>query len=979
MKNKSVKRWRRLTVFLGALLVIAVTLYNVANIKFSAIRSFLGGETSKIVKGDAGEEDTEYFKKKYAGGDALKEYLSDVCRKLEQEGIVLLRNNDVEGVPALPLEKGSRVSLFGQGSVVFNYSTTGSSNTGASRYPSLKDGLTDLQVNQRLWDFYLTGDASSYRREYNLMSGYQVHEAPWSVYGSVTDSFGQYGDAAIYVLSRDSGEGRDLSTTGSDGLDGTYLSITKEEQEVLRNLTSLKKGGTFKKLIVLLNEAVPVSLDFLFDDTIEVDAALWVGNVGYSGVYAINDVLVGNVVPSGKLSDTWVKDNFSAPAMAAWASNPGKSFSLQYTNAGDYPEFSKDTQTVYAVYQEGIYVGYRYYETRYADAVMKQGNAGDYDYDATVAYPFGYGLSYSEFWYSDFHVTEEEDAFLVSVNVLNAGAYDAKEAVQVYLQKPYTAYDRANGVEKSAVELAGFAKVSLKSGQDKTVTVKIDKSMLKTYDSYGKGTYILENGDYYLTVGRDAHDALNQVLASAGYSVAGTDKGTADSLTYRYTVSGIPGDGVDAETYAKSEETGEAIVNLFDSADMNRYEGRGNNSVKYVSRSDWTGTWPTAPVLFTITEHMAAEIRSHKPLKEDGSAMPVYGEQNGLTIAMLRGLEYKDPLWDDLLDQMTYEEQSFLITNGQHNTIVLDSVGKPATIDENGPNGVTHSTTSVTFPSDGIWASTFILELLYEVGAALAEDALAAGITGLYAPGVNLHRTSFGGRAHEYFSEDPVLMGICSMAEIQGMQSRGVWAYVKHYAVNDEETNRAGVAIWLNEQEMREIVLLPFEYSTRPSMGNAHAMMTSFNRIGNIWTSASSPLMEKILRGEWGFDGFAITDMASANAQTFMVFDDGIANGTDCYDGSGSENALSAYKGSAMFANKMREASHRILYVTANYSAIMNGISSADKVVKVLTWWQVLLNAVLGVTAVLTLGSLVMYFVKYVQAKKEEKKQEKAQ
>ena len=360
-----------------------------------------------------------------------------------------------------------------------------------------------------------------------------------------------------------------------------------------------------------------------------------------------------------------------------------------------------------------------------------------------------------------------------------------------------------------------------------------------------------------------------------------------------------------------------------------------------------------------------------KALQEDGSTMPVYGEQNGLTIAMLRGLEYSDPVWDDLLNQMTYEEQSFLITNGQHNTVVLDSVGKPATIDENGPNGVTHSTTSVTFPSEGIWAATFNLELLYKVGAALAEDALAAGITGLYAPGVNLHRSPFGGRAHEYFSEDPVLMGICSMVEIQGMQSRGVWAYVKHYAVNDEETNRAGVAIWLNEQEMREIVLLPFEYSTRPSMGNAHAMMTSFNRIGNIWTSASSSLMEKILRGEWGFDGFAITDMASANAQTFMVFDDGIANGTDCYDGSGSENALSAYKSSPMFANKMRESTHRILYVTANYSAIMNGISSADRVVKVLTWWQVMLNSILAATAGLTLVSLVIYLVKCLKSRKE--------
>ena len=965
----SVKLWRTLTVVTATLLALMLTLMNVANIKFSAIRSFLGGETSKIIKGDAAGEDTEYFKVLHTG-DALQKYLEDVCRSLEAEGIVLLRNDSVDGVPALPLAKGSKVSLFGQGSVAFNYSTTGSSNTGTSRYPSLKDAFTDLSLNEELWNFYLTGAASSYRRSYSITKGYLINEAPWSVYesSSVTNSFAAYGDAAIYVVSRDSGEGKDLSTVGSDGLDGSYLSLSAQEKEVLQKLTALRSSGTFKKIIVLLNSAVPIQLDFLFDPSITVDAALWVGNVGSTGAYAINDVLVGTVVPSGKLSDVYARDNFSSPAMAAWSANDGKSFSRQYTNAADYPQFSKDTQTVYAVYAEGIYVGYRYYETRYADAVTGQANVGSFNYDDVVAFPFGYGLSYSEFWYSGYSVKEEADKFIVSVNVLNAGAYDAKEAVQIYLQKPYTAYDRANKVEKSAIELVGFKKVSLKSGEDKTVTIEIDKSVLRTYDAYGKGTYILENGDYYLTAGRDAHDALNNVLAAGGAPVSGDP-----ANVFKWTVSGIPGDGVDAETFAFSKVNPEVrIVNQFDSADMNRYSGRGSNSVTYVSRNNWTGTWPTNTIAFAITPQMVTDITSHKPLIEDGSVMPKYGVDNGLTIAMLRGLAYDDPIWDDLLDQMSFGDQSLLITNGQHNTVVLDSVGKPATIDENGPNGVTHSTTGISFPSEGIWASTFNLELLYETGAAFAEDAIAAGITGLYAPGVNLHRVPFGGRAHEYFSEDPFLMGMCAAVETQGMQSRGVWTYIKHYAVNDEETNRAGVAIWLNEQELREIVLLPFEYVCRPDMGNAHAMMTSFNRIGCIWTSGSSPLMEKVLRDEWGFDGFTITDMASANAQTFMVFDDGIANGTDCYDGAGSETALNSYSSSAMFANKMRESCHRILYVTANYSAIMNGISSADRVVKILTWWQILVYALVAAAAVLTAVSAALYAVSILRSRKKE-------
>ena len=981
MKMFSVKIWRRVFVVMATLLAVVFTVYHVADIKMVALKAFLGGTSTKIIKSQGIDEDTEYFGRRFTTSADVEEYMKETCRNLEQEGIVLLRNDSIDGAAALPLAEGSKVSLFGQGSVVFNYSTTGSSNTGTNSYPSLKDALTDLSVNQKLWDFYLSGAASSYRREYSIVKGYSVNEAPWSVYvnSSVTDSFSAYGDAAIFVISRNSGEGRDITTTGSDGLDGSYLSITAQEQEVLKQLTALKKSGTFRKIIVLLNSAVQIQLDFMFPDTevgkdIEIDAALWVGNVGSTGIYAINDVLVGKVVPSGRLSDTYAKNNFSSPAMASWAKNDKMSFSQQYANASDYPDFSKETQTVYAVYVEGIYVGYRYYETRYFDKVSGAANVGDYDYDSDIAYPFGYGLSYTKFNYSNFKVTEKDDKFIVKVNVMNVGAYKAKEVVQVYLSKPYTDYDKANKVEKSAVELAGFTKVTLESGQDKTVTIEIDKSVLRTYDSYGKGTYIFENGDYYLTVANNAHDAANNVLVSCGKEVSQKSASDAAKSTYKYTVTSITAaDGVDDTIFATSAETGNAINNIFDFADINRYEGRGTNSATYVSRSNWTGTWPTEAISLYITEQMVKDIESNKPLTEDNSTMPKYGQDNGLTVAMLRGLPYNDPLWDDLLDQMTYAEQAYLITNGQHNTVGVPSVGKPDTIDENGPNGVTGSLTGVTFPSEGIWASTFNRELLYEAGAALGEDAVNAGITGLYAPGVNLHRTPFGGRAHEYFSEDPFLMGVCSLVETQGMQSRGVWAYVKHYAVNDEETNRAGVAIWLNEQEMRELVLLPFEYSFRPTMGNAHATMTSFNRIGCIWTSASSSLMETVLRDEWGFDGLAITDMASANAQTFMTFVDGIAAGTNLYDGSGSENALDAYKSSAMFANKMRESSHRILYVTTNFSAKMNGISTSDRVVKVMTWWQIAVLVALIAFIVLTAGSACMLAVGYGKKIKSKK------
>ena len=966
MKLFSYKLWRRLLVAIATVLVIVIAVTNIANSQAPALNNFFDCQTFKIIKGDDTDTDTEYFKSAFSDSDELEKFLDETCREVESEGIVLLRNDG----DALPLKSGSNISLFGQGSVTFNYGSTGSSaNADTSEYPSLKDALSDFNVNQTLWNFYESGAASEYKRTMrNLV--YFVNEAPWSIYGTdVINSFAAYGDAAIFVISRDSGEGQDISTTGSDGTDGSYLSLTAQEREVLSKITELKNSGTFKKLIVVLNSAVPVQLDFMFDDSIDIDAAMWVGNVGSSGIYAINDVLCGKVNPSGKLSDTYCKDNFSSPAMANWAANPNKKFSQTYSTASSYSKFDS-TQNVYGVYVEGIYVGYRYYETRYADKVMGTKNVGDYNYGDDVAYTFGYGLSYTDFMFSNAQLEEKEDEFIYSVDVMNIGEYSGKAVVQVYLQKPYNDYDREYGVEKSAIELAGFEKTDmLEPLQSVNVKVSIEKSRLRSYDASNAGTYILSEGDYYFSVGNDAHDALNNILAARGFSVSATDSTLATSWTNPKR---------DTECFAYSDEnSGVKITNQFDFSDINRYAGRGSNSVEYVSRSDWEGTWPDEPVTFSITEQMAEDISSYKDIVEDGSKMPEYGQNNGISLAMMRSTEenpipYDSPVWDSFLDQMTYEDQAYLITNGQHTTIALNApINKPATKDENGPNGVEGSVTNTSFPSEGIWASTFNVELIEKVGESLGEDALASGVTGLYAPGVNIHRVPFGGRAHEYFSEDPYLTAMASVAEVSGLQSKGIWAYVKHFAANDEETNRNGIGIWLNEQEMREIILLPFEYSFRPSVGNAHATMTSFNRIGCLWTSASSNLMENVLRGEWAFDGFSITDMAASNAQSFMTFVDGIMNGTDCYDGPGSRNALDDYRSSPTFANKMREAAHRIMYVTANYSAALNGLAATDKVVTIATWWEITLIVLTSVFAVITAACAVMLGLSYYKGRRK--------
>ncbi|MCD8040353.1 MAG: glycoside hydrolase family 3 C-terminal domain-containing protein [Clostridia bacterium] len=959
----------------ATLLAVVMALTTAGAENASVINSALGATTYRVETVDDGtEEDTEYYKATYTSSSALSADYAALCEEVEGEGIVLLKNDN----NALPLDKGSKVSLFGQGAVNFNYNTTGSSSTGStSSYATLKDAFEyndRMTVNPTLWSFYNSSTYSSYGRSYST-SGYKVNEAPYSIYtDDVKSSYYTYNDAAIVVISRDSGEGSDSTTYGSDGLDGSYLSITETEQELLEELTA-KKGSVFKSLIVIINTSLGMQLDFLDYSGIDVDACLWVGNAGSHGSYAIGAVLVGDVNPSGRSTDTYLKDNFSSPAMASWAYNTNKKFTQSYTNYKDY-DFINTTNRYYGVYVEGIYVGYRYYETRYEDYVMGTANVGSYDYSSDVAYPFGYGLSYSEFEYSDYTVTENEDnTYTVSVTVTNTSSVAGKEVVQVYLQKPYTDYDIENGVEKASVELVGYAKTEkLNPNESETVEIVVDKEQFKTYDSNKAQTYILDAGTYYLTAAENAHDAVNNILAKKGYTTEG-GKMDADGNAELVAVA-LEQSSLDTTTYKYSTETGAEITNQFDFCDVNRYSGSGTNSVTYVSRSNWTGTFPNASVSLAIaTEEMAQDLQSDNEVEEDGSEMPTYGASNGLTLIMLRGYDYDDETWDDLLDQMTFAEQALLISDGYHLTNMVSSVGKPQTTDENGPTSVSGSVTGYCLPSEGIWAATFNDELIERVGNLLGDDCIMAGVQGLYAPGVNIHRTPFGGRSHEYFSEDSYLTAMASVAEIKGIQDRGVIAYVKHLAFNNEETNRNGVGIWLNEQSARELYLLPFEYSMRPSMGNAHATMTSFNRAGCTWTSASSELMLNVIRDEWDFDGFAITDASSGNGAYYMTYYDGIMNGTNLYDGTGTSTSLDKYKSSARFANMMRESCHRILYVVCNYSAAMNGISSNTKIVAVTPWWQTLLTVLEGVSIALIVGSAAVYATALVFEYKKPKKE----
>lgn len=971
------KLWRTLMVTFLTLAIIFTMVGQLANTYAPALNYALKTSSYKLVESDDEQESSEYFARDYLTDKDVTAYGKSVSEEIEAEGLVLLKNQN----NALPLSRGTPVSTVLQTAYSFSYGSSGSGAIDASKYSDLKTALenVDLTVNATLWDFYAANpsqQAITYSRKGDPV--YKVNTLAWDSYtDEVKNSIAASGGTAIVVVGRLGGEGADVSAAKSDGYDGSYLSLTAEEIEILAELTQMKQAGQLDSIVVLINTALIFETAFLDENwtvevngsafTIDVDACLWVGNVGMGGIDAVAKALVGDVVPSGHLTDTYVKDNFSSPAMASWVkANSAGTFSAKYENSD---LLSSDAQKRYGVYVEGIYVGYRYYETRYEDMVLGRANTGDFDYSAVVSRPFGYGLSYTTFAYRDYTVTESEDGWQISVTVVNTGDAAGKEVVQVYLQKPYTEYDESHGIEKASVELAAFGKTEvLAPGESQTVTLSVSREQLKTYDANGYRTYILEPGEYYLAVGMTAHDALNNILALKGRTVADGMDANGDAAFAVQIGKDIV---LDTTTYAVSSETGAEITNQLDFADINRYEGRGDNSVAYVSRSDWVGTFPTAAVTLTVTEQMIADLASTKAIPDDDSAdMPSYGASNGLSLIMLRGADYDDALWDDLLDQMTWNEQAELVMLAGYGSKGVSSIALPEIKAQDGPTGVVDSAEDVSFPSESIWAASFNTSLIKKVGDALAEDALNAGVTGMYLPGVNLHRTPFGGRAHEYFSEDPYLSGIAVSSEIQGLQAKGVIPYVKHYVFNDQEDSRIGIGIWLNEQSARELYLLPFEYAVAPSKGNAHGVMSSFNRAGCIWTSASSALMETILRGEFGFDGVVLTDMALGQ-NAYMSYDS-FVYGTDLFlDPSGAKTQFDSYASSTVFRQSVRQAIHRYLYTIVNSSAAMNGFSAASEIVPVMPWWQLLILVLQAVSFVVGgAGSLLTVIAIAAEAKR---------
>ena len=946
-----------------------------------AITAFLGQSTQLIINDGESEAIIKNFSD-YTSIKELQNQANKITSSVTEEGAVLLKNDN----NALPLTSGAKVNLYSSSSVNYIYSGGGSSFAKKSDFVTLKQGLesSNLKVNETLWNWYSENTKYFGDHVSNTSSdkaSYAINDAKWD--DITTDAKSAEAEAAIFVLSRYGTEATDLKLAGGSLVDyshGNYLELSPTEIDVLQNLKALKDEGKISKIIVLLNSVNQVECDYIDDPAYGIDAVLWVGIGGTAGTLGVGKILSGQVSPSGRLTDTyWLSHHY----------NP------VYANFGSYDNFGEVLSNAnggksnrYVVYQEGIYNGYRYTETRYEDVVLNSFGAGDYNYSNVVAYPFGYGLSYTTFGYSNMKVTENksDDTYTVEVTVKNTGSVAGKESVQVYLQQPYI----NGGIEKASVELVGYAKTNvLKPGESETVSVTVDGRWLASYDAYNAKTYVLDAGNYYFTVAKDAHNAVNNIIEQKRAEGVNVDVskmvGNGDaSLVYKFEKA------EDKVTYSVSKVTGNPITNQFDNADLNLYTAANSaNSVTYVSRSNWNDTVKLGmteshvllnnQVIVTVTPQMVQDgKKGSEKIQRDDVAYPTYGASYGMTLASLitivdgvpQHVDYDDPRWDKLLDQLTWEDTVMLLSNGLRKTYGIDSVGKPLTIDGNGALGPVGGTnysyddnantavnrfaflygdpdmdkSPVAYPCAALIAATMNDKLAYDLGSIIGEDCLWAGYSGLYGFGCNMHRGTYNGRAFEYYSEDPLLSGYITAEQVKGIRSEGVYVYMKHAILNEQEKNREGVNTWANEQSIRQIYARPFQIAIEE--GGAENLMTGFNRIGVQWTSQQG-FINNVFRAEFGMMGFAVSDYWQNG---YMDLVGGILGGCALPDGdtanSADKSALYKYsEGYGELAWAMREEAHRILYVVTN-SIAMNGYSASTRFITVTPQWITLLNGV---------------------------------
>lgn len=872
---------------------------------------------------------------KYTLSDATVSKANELAKDVQSEAVTLLKNDDSN----LPLS-GKKVNVFGWGSTNPVYGGTGSGSMSKQyKTVSLLDGMKQagLKTNTELSKLYT--DYRKDRPEVGMFAqDWTLPEVPAKQYSDklVSDAK-DFSDEAVVVLTRVGGEGADLPTdmkakgitykNNSKDYDDfqkgeSFLQLSKTERDMIDLVTS-----NFKKVTLVYNGANTFQFDFL-NDYPQIQSVVWCPPAGQTGFSALGEVLAGETNPSGKTSDTFLKDLTKSVSY----NNFGK---FEYTNMADkaakYKGFTGDDVTAipgFVNYSEGIYVGYKFYETASDEGLI--------NYDDTVAFPFGYGLSYTSFDQKLDSVKYKGGKVTVTATVTNTGDKAGKDVVEVYYNPPYT----DGGIEKASKNLAGFEKTKeLQPGESQKVTVKFDDDDMASYDYKGAKAYVLEKGDYDISIQSDSHHVIDHKAITV-----------KDTVTY----------DSDSNTH-NGDKT--VATNQFDDV---------AGDVTYLSRADHFANYKeatAAPTNFKMSDKAKETFYNNsnygpKKFDKDSDKMPITGAKNGLKLSDMYGKDYDDADWDKLLDQLTFDDMDNLIANGGYGTQALKSVGKIQLTDADGPASLNNNFTgvgSIGFPASTAFACTWNKDLAKQFGEMIGDMAHDMHVAGWYAPAMNIHRNAFSGRTFEYFSEDSLLSGVMASSEISGAKSKGVYSFMKHFALNDQETKRTEMlCTWTNEQAMREIYLKPFEMSVKE--GGAQAVMSSFNYIGNTYAGADSALLQTVLRGEWGFKGFVLTDYFGGYG--YQNADQEVRAGNDSMLATTKITNHITDK-SATSVKAMRQAAHNILYTAANSWQYANGEPKVATPI-----WKTAMYVAWGVVAVLVIGLEFLTIKRYLSRKK---------
>ena len=915
----------------GALVGVTVAANVGTNMFKSALDHYVGAGETTITNAPGSESwDTAYYDQQYRGRGRATEDAMALVTEIEAEGIVLLKNDG-----ALPLASGTEVSLIGRYAADPVYGGAGSGTVDPNDCVTLHDGIAaaGLAVNETAFG-WIAENYSNYPKANITMDNpatatYYIGEIPWADYSSEAQASID-GTTALVVIGRGGGEGGDLSWdllgmigdgvhdafTANDETAGYVegqhqLELTREE----RDLIAAAKAAC-DRVVVLYNGSTPMELGPLMSGELEVDAIMCVGSLGASGATAVGQALTGAVNPSGRTTDIWAADFTADPTFGNFG---GK----RYTDVTDYYPHNyngsvEDATAYFVEYREGIYMGYRFYETAAAEAAA--GNYAGFDYDNAVLFPFGYGLSYTSFSQTLDACETDGEVVTASVTVTNTGDVAGKDVVELYYTAPYA----PGGIEKSAVVLGAFGKTSLLDpGASETVELSFPVRQMASWSS-AAGGYVLDEGEYVISLRSDSHTVLGEQTIALEAATYTTDDATDAPLAARFS---------DLDAYMEA-------------------------NCESLSRADFSGTWPEPATDKTAAEcGITLEEYDWSQHLEDAE-MPTTGADNGVSLIDLRGRDYDDELWDQLLDELTVDDMTTMLNDCAYNTPAVAHIGKPATSEPDGPAGftsLTGATGNCAYCSEFVMAQTWNTELMYRTGQMVGQEALASGYNGWYAPAMNTHRSPFAGRNFEYYSEDPLLAGKMGAAVVSGAASNGVYAMVKHFALNDQESYRIQhLCTWASEQTAREIYLRPFEITVKEAscemsyladeagtvktrtMPGCTAMMSSFNYVGTQWTGGSHALCTEVLRDEWGFTGCVITDF---NLYGYMDKNWGLDGGTDLHLTYAAMTPAFQGTGEPCVVARLREASHRLLFTVANSNA-MQGLAPGSTITTSPSPWQ---------------------------------------